>query len=62
MEQHGEMKIYVLEAELKIDASQESKEKKVLGPSLTTCRLATWLENVVMFKVKLSKNMENKSK
>ena len=31
-------------------ASQTQKKKKLLGPNLVACNLATWTENVVKFK------------
>ena len=38
MAQHGETRIYILEVELKIDASQ-TERMKMLGLNLTTCQL-----------------------
>ena len=34
----------------------------MFGPNLTSCQLATWAENAVKFKLKLSKKMEEKTK
>ena len=32
----------------------------MLGPNLATCQLATWAENAVKFKLKLSKKWKRK--
>ena len=34
----------------------------MFGPNLASCQLATWAENAVKFKLKLSKKMEEKTK
>ena len=36
---HGETGIYILEAELKIDASQNVKGMRMFGPNLAACQL-----------------------
>ena len=49
--QHGEMRNSVLEAELKMDASQTVKRIKLLGPNLALCQLATWTENAIKLEL-----------
>ena len=34
----------------------------MLGPKLATCQLATWAENAVKFKLRLSEKIEGKTK
>ena len=51
MAQHGETRNYVLEAELKLGASQTVKEQNCLGPDLATCQLATWGGNAVKLEL-----------
>ena len=34
----------------------------MFGPNLASCQLATWADNAVKFKLKLSKKMEEKTK
>ena len=61
MAQHGEA-IYIIEVELEMDTSQTVKRMEKLGPNPTMCYLATWTENAVNFKLKLSKNWKRKPK
>ena len=35
---------------------------KMLGPNLAMCQLTTWAENVVKFKLRFSKKLEEKIK
>ena len=53
MAQHAKTMIYVLKAELKMEASQTVKRIKLSGPKLATCQLARWAENAIKFELKL---------
>ena len=56
MVHHGEMRIFILEAELKMDACHNKKRIRMFGPNLAACQLGKRAENAVKFKLKLTKN------
>ena len=53
MAEHGETRIYVLEAELKMDASETVKEWKHWVLTWLRATWATWAENAVKLELKL---------
>ena len=60
MVHHGEMRIFILEAELKMDACHNKKRIRMFGPNLAVCQLGKRAENAVKFKLKLTKNWQRK--
>ena len=53
-----ETRIYILETENR--CWSDCERMKMLCCNLAMCQLATWAENAVKFKLKLSKNLKRK--